>query len=288
MEGIIDSHHHIWDLSVRDQDWMLSPSMDALRRNFDLQEMTPQARSAGVCKTVLVQTVAIPEETPELLAVAADHALVAGVVGWTDLADPGVSETLARLRGLPGGELLVGVRHHVAREPGPEWLTRADVRQGMSALAEANIACELFALPHQLPWCTDAAAALPGVRFILDHLGMPPISTGEMEPWATNIRSFAKLPNSVCKVTSLATLASWDSWTTEIIRPYLDTVVDAFTPQRIMFGTDWPVCTLAASYSKATETIRQLTGHLTSQERIEIFSGTATRAYNLEAGILAD
>ncbi|GHI03367.1 amidohydrolase [Streptomyces cellostaticus] len=277
----VDAHHHVWDLSVRDQDWITGPGLRPLRRNFGLADLEPEARAAGVDRTVLVQTVTVPEETPELLALAAAHDLVAGVVGWTDLTRPGIADELARLRELPGGSFLKGIRHQVQSEPDPEWLLRGDVRRGLAAVAEAGLVYDLVVLPHQLPACAEAAAALPRLTFVLDHLGKPPIASGEREPWTTHLRALAALPNTVAKLSGLVTEADPASWTTAGLRPYTDAALESFGPDRLMFGSDWPVCTLAATYAQVGQAARELTSGLGAAERAALYEGTASRVYDL-------
>ncbi|MFE6617626.1 amidohydrolase family protein [Streptomyces sp. NPDC057740] len=275
---VVDAHHHVWDLSVRDQDWITGPELAPLRRNFTVADLAPEARAAGVDRTVLVQTVTVAEETPEFLALAAEHDLVAGVVGWTDLTRPDVADELARLRELPGGRYLKGIRHQVQGEPDPRWLLRADARRGLAAVAEAGLVYDLVVLPHQLPACVQAAADHPGLTFVLDHLGKPPIASGEREPWETAVRSLAALSNTVCKVSGMVTEADLASWTVADLRPYADVVLDAFGPERLMFGSDWPVCTLAASYGQVIDTARELTE---KSDLRQIFETTAARVYDL-------
>jgi L-fucono-1,5-lactonase len=276
---VVDAHHHVWDLSVRDQDWIASDS--PLRRNFTIEDLAPEGRAAGVGRTVLVQTVTVPEETPEFLALAAGHDLIAGVVGWTDLTRPDVAEELARLRELPGGTLLKGIRHQVQSEPDPEWLLRPDVRRGLTAVAEAGLVYDLVVLPHQLLACAKSAESLPQLTFALDHLGKPPIASGTLEPWATHVHALAALPNTVCKLSGLVTEADLASWTVDDLRPYADTVLDAFGPDRLMFGSDWPVCSLAATYGEVMSAARELTAGLSISERDDVFGGTAIRTYGL-------
>ncbi|MFE2484916.1 amidohydrolase family protein [Streptomyces mirabilis] len=277
----VDAHHHVWDLSVRDQDWITGPELRPLRRDFGVADLAPQARAAGVDRTVLVQTVTVPEETPEFLALAEQGELIAGVVGWTDLTRPDVADELARLRGLPGGRHLKGIRHQVQGESDPEWLLHPDVRDGLAAVAEAGLVYDLVVLPHQLPACVRAAAGHPGLTFVLDHLGKPPIATGALRPWATAVRALAALPNTVCKLSGMVTEADHAKWTVDGLRPYADTVLDAFGPGRLMFGSDWPVCTLAAPYGQVVDVAEELTGGLGAEERAEVFGGTATRVYRL-------
>jgi L-fuconolactonase len=279
--GIVDAHHHVWDLSVRDQDWLVGPELAPLRRNFTAEELAPQARAAGVARTVLVQTVTVAQETPEFLALAESSELIGAVVGWTDLTRPDVADELARLRELPGGRHLKGIRHQVQGEPDPRWLLREDVRRGLTAVADAGLAYDLVVLPHQLPACARAAERHPGLTFVLDHLGKPPIGTGAPEPWATDVRALAALPNTVCKLSGMVTEADPRDWSVKDLAPYADTVLEAFGPGRLMFGSDWPVCTLAASYADVVDLAHQLTGKFDESEREEIFTGTASRVYTL-------
>ncbi|MDX3115510.1 amidohydrolase family protein [Streptomyces scabiei] len=272
----VDAHHHVWDLSVRDQDWIAGDS--PLRRDFAVEDLATEARAAGVDRTVLVQTVTVAEETPEFLALADAHDLIAGVVGWTDLTRPDVADELARLRELPGGRFLKGIRHQVQGEPDPQWLLRADVRRGLAAVADAGLVYDLVVLPHQLPACARAAAALPGLTFVLDHLGKPPVASGVLRPWASDVGALAALPNTVCKLSGMVTEAGPGPWSADGLRPYADVVVQAFGPDRLMFGSDWPVCTTAASYAQVLDVARRLTD---PREHQQIFETTAARVYGL-------
>ncbi|MFC9842261.1 amidohydrolase family protein [Streptomyces sp. NPDC060223] len=277
----VDAHHHVWDLSVRDQDWITGPELQPLRRNFTIADLEPEARAAGVDRTVLVQTITVAAETPEFLALAAKSELIGGVVGWTDLTAPGVADELARLRELPGGRYLKGIRHQVQGEPDPEWLLRPDVRRGLAAVAEAGLVYDLIVQPHQLPSCAEVAALLPELTFVLDHVGKPPIAAGELEPWASDVRALAARPNTVCKLSGMVTEADPAKWTADDLRPYADTVLDTFGPHRLMFGSDWPVCILAATYSQVADTAQELTAGLSADEREQLFTDTATRVYRL-------
>ncbi|MFB6938186.1 amidohydrolase family protein [Streptomyces sp. HUAS 31] len=278
---IVDAHHHVWDLSVRDQDWITGPELRPLRRNFGVGDLAPEARAAGVGRTVLVQTITVPEETPEFLALAAEHELIAGVVGWTDLTRPDIADELVRLRELPGGRYLKGIRHQVQGEADPEWLLRAAVRRGLAAVAEAGLVYDLVVLPHQLPACVEVAADLPGLTFVLDHSGKPPIASGTLDPWTRDVRALAALPNTVCKLSGLVTEADLADWTVTDLRPYADVVLEAFGPGRLMFGSDWPVCTLAATYGQVLAAAGELTAALSDAERTQVFEGTAVRVYAL-------
>ena len=276
---LVDAHHHVWDLSVRDQGWIAGDS--PLRRSFTMEDLAPQAHAAGVDRTVLVQTVTVPEETPEFLALAAEHELIAGVVGWTDLTRPDIADELSRLRELPGGAHLKGIRHQVQGEPDPEWLLRPDVRRGLTAVAAAGLVYDLVVLPHQLPACVKAAESLPQLTFVLDHLGKPPIASGALEPWARDLRSLAARPNTVAKLSGLVTEADPAARTVDDLRPYAETALDSFGPARLMFGSDWPVCTLASAYDEVVSVAEAFSADLDASERVDVFQGTATRTYGL-------
>ncbi|MEY9886843.1 L-fuconolactonase [Catenulispora sp. MAP5-51] len=279
--NLIDAHHHLWDLDVRDQPWLTGPDLAPLRRSFLAADFADAAGPAGVVSSVVVQTVTDPDETPELLATAEDSPLILGVVGWTDLTAPDAADRLARLRAGRGGDRLVGIRHQVQGEPDPDWLTRPDVLRGLAAVAAAGLVYDLVVTAGQLPAATRAAAAVPDLRFVLDHLGKPPIASGQLEPWACAVRDLAALPNTVCKLSGMVTEADWHHWTPAGLRPYADTVLDAFGPDRVMFGSDWPVCTLAASYDEVVATAGELTAALTEAERRSLFAGTAADVYGL-------
>jgi L-fuconolactonase len=275
----VDAHHHVWDLSVRDQDWI--PQGSPIRRDFTLTDLEPEARAAGVDCTILVQTITVAEETPELLALAASHDLVAGVVGWTDLTRPDITDELARLRELPGGHHLKGIRHQVQGEPDPDWLLRPDVRRGLAAVARTGLVYDLIVLPHHLPACAKTAASLPELTFVLDHLGKPPIASGTLAPWSSDLRALAALPNTTAKLSGLLTEADPTTWTTAGLRPYAETALEAFGPDRLMFGSDWPVCTERATYAEVLGIAQELTDDLGPAERRQLFETTATRVYDL-------
>ncbi|GAA2039038.1 amidohydrolase family protein [Catenulispora yoronensis] len=277
---IIDAHHHLWDLGVRDQAWTVG--LPALRRSFHLADLEPLVAAAGVAATVLVQTIHAAEETPEMLALAETSDLIAGVVGWTDIAAPDFADRLAALRAGPGGRWLVGLRHQVQDLPDGGWLTAPATLRGLRHLAAAGLAFDLIVRADQLPACAAAARAVPELRFVLDHLGKPAIAAGELSPWADDVRTLAASPNVACKLSGMVTEADLDRWTVAELRPYADVVLEAFGPERVMFGSDWPVSNLAADYARVLEAARELTAHFTASERQSIFEGTATGVYDIQ------
>jgi L-fuconolactonase len=288
----VDAHHHVWDLSVRAQPWLDQPDLAPLRRNFLLPELEPLAAAEGVTATVLVQTVAEPDETPEMLALAGASDLIAGVVGWVDLEAPGVADAIAALRDLPDGDLLVGIRHPVLAEPDPGWLARPAVLRGLAAVAAAGLRYDAVVLPAQLPAAVTAAAATPQLTFVLDHLGNPEVDGGIDESWARAIRDFAALPNTVAKLSGFlgepapgppAPADPADGAPTAHLRPHYEIVLAGFGPDRLMFGSDWPVSTMIVGYAAVHAAARSLTAALSPAERAAVFGETARRTYRLGA-----
>jgi L-fuconolactonase len=278
----VDAHHHFWDPATADYPWM-TDELAAIRRPFGPDDLRPLLAATGVDRTVLVQTRSSVEETEAFLATTLAAPFVAGVVGWVDLTDPAVAEAIAQLRGVPGGERLVAIRHQVHDEPDPDWLRRPDVRRGMDHVAAAGLAYDLLLRTRELPAGLDVARAMPDVRFVVDHIAKPPIAIGELEPWASLMRSLGELPNVACKLSGMVTEADWAAWSIDDLRPYADVVLESFGPSRLLFGSDWPVCLLAADYATVVATARELVAGLSAQEQALVLGGTAERVYGLPA-----
>ncbi|MFH8345604.1 amidohydrolase family protein [Streptomyces sp. NPDC018045] len=272
----VDAHHHLWDLARRPQPWMDGARADPIRRTYTLDDLTPHLVAHGFDGTVLVQSSASGAETAELLALAARSPAVRGVVGWADLTDPGLPDLLAAMP-----PHLAGLRHQVQDEPDPDWLARPAVRRGLAAVADAGLVYDLLVTPRQLPAATAAARALPGLRLVLDHAAKPPIAARMWQPWADGLAALARLPNTVCKLSGLVTEADWPTWRPADITPYARHVLDVFGPQRVLFGSDWPVCTLAAPYEDVVTLAEAATAPLAPDERAAVFGGNAVRVYGL-------
>jgi L-fucono-1,5-lactonase len=301
---VIDAHHHLWNVTAREHRWLMGgqswasdEELARLRRSFGLADLAALAAASGVTGTVVIQTVDEPWETPDLLTLAAGGdpyggggarvagagpagGLLAGVVGWTDLTAPDVAEAVAGLRAQQGGAFLCGIRHPVLAEPDPDWLARPSVLRGLSGLAGSGLCFDVVVAPHQLAGAVTAARSVPGLTFVLDHLGSPPVGSDAAGPWARWSHAIAELgalPNVVCKLSgahSSPVLAS-------DLRPCYETVLAAFGPSRLMFGSDWPVSSLAAPYGEVCAVYRELVTELSSAEQGAIFSGTAHRVYGL-------
>lgn len=278
---IVDSHHHFWDPDRADYPWM-TDELGPIRRRFGPEDLAPLVARTGVDRTILVQTRSSHEETREFLAIAATTPFVAGVIGWVDLTDSGVADAIASLRSGPGGARLVGIRHQVHDEPDPDWLLRPDVRRGLAAVGAAGLVYDLLVRPRELPAARQVARAIPDLRFVIDHLAKPPIRDGAMHPWADLLAPFGELPNVSCKVSGLATEADWAGWQPDEIRPFVDHGIDIFGPERLLFGSDWPVCLLAATYERVVELARETLGRLDDSDRALVFGGNAVAVYHLD------
>jgi L-fuconolactonase len=270
----IDAHHHVWDLAVRDQPW--TAGFPTLRRGFSFDELRPALERHRVDASVVVQTGPVFEETAELLAAGDSH-----VVGWVDLTGADVADRLAELLAAPGGRRLVGVRHQVQDEPNPGWLRRVDVRSGLAAVSDAGLAYDLLVRPPQLAAALDTVRSRPELRFVLDHAGKPPVASGMIEPWQRFVAELAAEPNVAVKLSGLVTEADPDGWTVEQLRPYADVVLEQFGADRTMFGSDWPVCLIAAGYDEVLYAAEQLTDALSASERVAVFGETARRWYRI-------
>jgi L-fucono-1,5-lactonase len=279
---VVDAHHHFWDPSRRHYPWMMGDDLTPIRKPFGPADLQPLLAANGVDHTVLVQTISSLDETGEFLATAAETDFIAGVVGWVDLIDPAVKETLAQLHASPGGNHLVGIRHQVHDELDPSWLLRDDVLHGISALRDADLVYDLLVRTRELPAAHAVARRFPETRFVIDHMAKPHIAAGARDlEWQQAMAPLADLPNVSCKLSGMVTEASWTNWTPADLRPYVHRVLESFGPQRCMFGSDWPVCLLASSYEQVVLAAREVLGELSQSELDGIFGGNAVRVYRL-------
>lgn len=272
---MFDAHQHLWNTTTRDYPWMDGPWADPIRGTFGVDRYTEVAEPHGTTGSIVVQALHSLDETRELLAIADGPGPVAGVVGWVDLTNP--EADLASL--LPSR--LVGIRHQVQDEPDPCWLSRQDVRRGLHLVGEAGLVYDLLVKPPQANAALETVRALPEMSFVLDHAGKPDIAGGIWEPWATWITVMAAEPNVTVKLSGLVTEAGLD-WKPTTVLPYARYVLQKFGPDRVMFGSDWPVCTLAASYQTVAALAESAVLGLTEAERAEVFAGTARRVYGIE------
>jgi L-fuconolactonase len=278
---IIDAHHHLWNRERHPQPWIDPVTMAAIDADFGPGDLAAQTKESGVRGTVAVQSIHSDVETTDLLHTAAQSDLILGVVGWVDLAAPDVADRLDQLRTAPGGGKLVGIRHLVQGEPDPAFLRRDDIRRGIAAVGDAGLVFDLVIRHHQLPAVTELVAGLPQVSFVLDHLGKPPLTGDDLRGWAGDIRALAQLPNVTAKLSGLVTEASWSSWQPADLALAVSHALDTFGPGRLMFGSDWPVCLLAAGYHDWVEALGELLTGCDDQQHEQIWRRTARRVYRL-------
>lgn len=277
---IVDAHHHVWDPATGQHAWL--DNFPVLRRRFDLADFAAATTGTRVKASVLVQTLALTEETQEMLALSAPGPVV-GVVGWVDLTADDLPGSLGKLVERQGGPRLVGARDLAQDREDPRWLERPDVLRGLRAVARAGLAFDLLVRPPQLPSAVAAVDAVPEGRFVLDHGGKPPIEAGEMEPWSSLVGELSRRPNVVCKLSGLVTEAG-PGWDEEAVRPYANRLLGCFGPDRLLFGSDWPVCTAVASYTEVVGLAWSLLEGLSEQDKAKVMAGNAVATYGLGPG----
>jgi L-fuconolactonase len=253
----IDAHQHFWRYNPREYEW-IDNSMASLRRDFLPSDLAPELNQNGLEGCVAVQTRQSLEETRWLLDLAAEHPFIVGVVGWVDLKSPSLRTELESFAANPK---LVGVRHIVQSEPDDRFLLRPEFLNGVAMLEEFDLAYDILIYPRHLPVAAEFVGRFPNQRFVLDHLAKPAIRERNLREWSGGIVELASLPNVLCKLSGLVTEANWQHWQPREIRPCLDVAFQCFGPERLMIGSDWPVCTVAASYSR---TISVVTDYLKS------------------------
>ncbi|MFC8342323.1 amidohydrolase family protein [Streptomyces sp. NPDC057280] len=284
-QALVDAHHHVWDLDVRPQPWLDEPGNEPIRRSFGSHALRSAATRpiAGrrLTSTVVVQCIASVPETRDLLALADSDPLIGAVVGWVDLTSPAAGDVLDDLRTGPQGRYLRAVRHVVQGEPDPQWLQRPDVERGLRAVGERGLGYDVLVRSHQLPQALRLAERFPELPLVLDHAGKPPIARGELADWEEQLRTLARHPQVHCKVSGLVTEADHEKWTVDDIRPVWEVLLSAFGPDRLMFGSDWPVANLAGGWNRWAATVEELLDGCSGPETQAVLVGTATAFYHL-------
>jgi L-fuconolactonase len=275
----IDAHQHFWHYVPEDFGW-IDDQMRALQRDFLPGDLKGEIQAAGVDGVVTVQARQCVEETDWLLDLAQDNDFIRGVVGWVPLVSSEVEAVLERVAGAPQ---LVGARHVLHDEPDEDYMLRADFNDGVGLLQEYGLAYDVLIFERHLPQAVAFVDRHPEQVFVLDHIAKPRIAEGALEPWKTRVEELAEREHCYCKLSGLVTEADWNAWTPADLRPYWDTVLEAFGPERLMFGSDWPVCRLACDYSRWLRTIERLIAPLSDAERNRLLGGTAEEAYQLTA-----
>jgi L-fuconolactonase len=275
---VVDAHQHFWNPRLGEYPWMTG-HLASLGRVYEPDDLAPLLDASGIDGTIVVQARHALAETDYLLSLADRTPWVVGVVGWVDLTAGDVAETIHGIIDGPRGSHLVGVRHQVHDEPDPDWLLRSDVLDGLRAVEECGLAFDLLVRQREMPAALELARRLPGLRLVLDHMGKPRIVDGDVEPWRSLVTGFHNAENVVCKVSGLITEADWSSWRVEHLSPFVGVAVEVFGPDRLMFGSDWPVCLLAGSYADVYEAaVRTLRAHL-GDDIAAALGGCAMRVY---------
>jgi L-fuconolactonase len=275
----IDAHQHFWNLEKVKYPWLV-PAFGPIYRTIEAAELEPLLKANGIDKTVIVQAADSYEDTEYMLETAAQYEWVAGVVGWVPLNKP--DEAAKKLEHYTKNPLFKGIRHLIHDEKDPNWVVRPEVIEGLKVLASFGLTFDVVAvLPVHLQHVATLAEQIPSLKLVIDHLGHPPIKDKLMEPWASLIKKAAVYPNVYAKLSGLSTLADWESWSSEDIKPYIDYAFDIFGAGRLLFGSDWPVANLAGDYTKVySETNKALKGR--SQAQIDAVMGeTAIQFYGL-------
>ncbi len=275
----IDAHQHFWRYDEREYGW-IDDSMAALRRDFLSEDLKPEMERNGFQGCVAVQARQTLEETRWLLELAERAPFILGVVGWVDLRSPRLR---FELRSLAGQSKLVGVRHIVQSEPDERFLLQPDFLRGIAMLEEFDLAYDILIYPRHLTVAAEFVTRFPRQRFVLDHLAKPPIKSGGLDSWARGIRKLAAFENVFCKVSGLVTEADWQAWKPENMRPYLDLAFECFGPSRLMIGSDWPVCTVAAPYSRVMDIVKDYLRTYAAEERDAVLGGNAAKFWRLKA-----
>jgi L-fuconolactonase len=278
----IDSHHHLWDLSIRPQDWMVGDGMDPVRRNFDADDLRNAIAGSGIEKTILVHATTTNAETYELLALAEVDPTIVGVVGWLQIDSPTAIADCEKYLEATGASYLKGIRDVAQDLPDSNYLAKPQSIATVQQLGKMGLTYDILTKTPELKAAIDLVKACPEVQFVLDHISKPYIAKGEIEPWKTLISELASFENVSCKVSGMVTEAKWNTWNSEDFAPYVDHIIDSFTPQRLIFGSDWPVALLAAaSYSEVVQLAEKLTEKFTETENELFWSKNAISAYKI-------
>ncbi len=275
----IDAHHHFWRYNSDEYDW-IDESMACLRRDFLPADLKPELARAGFDAAIAVQTRQTLEETKWLLELAEASPFIAGVIGWVDLRAPNVR---AQLQGLARNPKLLGVRHIVQSDPDDRFLLQPEFLGGIHALEDFDLTYDILIYPRHLAVATEFVQRFPRQLFVLDHLAKPLIKSGSLHPWISGIRDLAQFPNVFCKLSGLVTEADWKSWKPEHMAPYLDVALESFGPERLMIGSDWPVCTVAGSYSQVMNVVIEYLSKYPEHVQKAVLGGTAEKFWKLEA-----
>lgn len=278
----IDSHHHLWDLSIRPQEWMVGDAMDPVRRNFDVNDLRSAIAGTGIEKTILVHATTTHDETYELLALADIDSTIVGVVGWLQIDSPNAIAECEKYLQAPGASYLKGIRDVAQDLPDSSYLAKPQSIVTVQQLGKMGLTYDILTKTPELKAAIELVRACPDMQFVLDHISKPYIAKEEIEPWKSLITELASFENVSCKISGMVTEAKWNTWKTPDFAPYVDHIIESFTPKRVMFGSDWPVALLAAStYSEVVHLAQDLTAKFSETENELFWRENATSAYKI-------
>jgi L-fuconolactonase len=275
----VDSHQHFWKYNAVRHSW-ITDEMAKLKRDFMPKDLDEERKANHIDATIAVQAEQSEDETLFLLQLAEHNPTIAGVVGWIDLCSPQAGQ---RMKFLARCEKLRGFRHIAQDEPDDRFLVHEDFVRGVSCLREFHFTYDILIYPRQLPAALELVSRFPEQRFVIDHLAKPEIKARDRSRWGVLMQKIAAHPNVYCKLSGMVTEADWQQWKKKDFRPYLDVVFDAFGPQRLMFGSDWPVCLLAATYQQVLEIVEEYFQDCATEVKEKIFGGSAADFYQLKA-----
>ena len=276
----IDAHQHFWKFAPDEYGWIVENGLEALRRDFGPADLRVQLDAHGIDGSIAVQARQSEAETEWLVGLSAEHPWIVGVVGWLDLRADGAPDDIARVRAK--SDALVGLRH-VIQDEAPGFMDDGAFRRGVAAAGRAGLVYDLLIFERQLEEGARFCAALDDQPIVLDHIAKPRIADGVIEPWSEGLGRLAAMEHVMVKVSGLVTEADHGAWTPEDLRPYLDRTLETFGPERLMFGSDWPVCTLAAPYGEVFDLVHEWAAPFTEAERAALFGGTAASTYGIRS-----
>ena len=275
---MIDTHHHLWKYKPKDYGWM-DDSMAVLKHDYLPEDLALELQNSGISGTVVIQARQSIDETRWLLELADENSFIKGVVGWLDLRSPDLEKQLMNFAAHPK---LVGVRHVIHDEPDDDFMLGADFMKGIAQLEAYELCYDLLLFPRHLSRAVKLVRTFPNQHFVLDHLGKPQIKAGKIERWKNDIARLAGYPNVWCKLSGMVTEADTESWTYEALLPYMEVVMNAFGPERILLGSDWPVCRLAGEYSEVLNVVHEFIKSLKNSDQEKILYRNAVDCYQLK------
>lgn len=277
---ILDTHQHFWKANRGDYHWM-TPDVPVLARDYLPGHLRPELRKAGVSQTILVQAAQTVAETDFLLKIAEETDFVAGVIGWLDLEDENFAAVLEQKQ--TRHPKLIGVRPMLQDLPDDRWITRTEVIKNLTYLASRKIVFEFLTYTRHLPFVLQVLEQVPGLHAVVDHISKPEIKTGKLEPWKDLMSRVARHENVFCKLSGMVTEADHNGWRPDHLRPYIEHVLDSFGEDRVMFGSDWPVCLLAASYAEVINALRTVVADRLSPNGLtKLFSNNGRGFYGIQ------